>query len=83
MAGRLARVVQGIGHLDMPFRRQLQAVLRERAAKAGDAGAGAVVVALEGGNDSDPAMAELDDMPGRPMGSGLVVRADARVGRSG
>ena len=67
----------------MPFRRQLEAALGQRAAEAGDAGAGAVVVALERGDDADPAVAELDDMRCRAIGSGFVVGADARVGPVG
>ena len=67
----------------MPLRRQFEAVLRQRAAKAGDARAGAVVVALERRDDPDAAMAELDDMRRRAMGGGFIVGADARVGPVG
>ena len=83
IARRLARIVERVGHLDMPFFRQFDAALGKRAAEAGDAGAGAVVVALERGDDPDPDMSEFDDMRGGAVGRGLIVGADAGVGTVG
>src|SRR4051812_50204163 len=67
----------------MPLRRQFEAALGQRAAKAGNASAGTVVVALESRDDPDAAMAEFDDMGGGAMGGRFVVGADARVGPVG
>ena len=80
ISGGLAGIVERIGHLDMPLRRQLDAMFGQRAAKAVDPRAGAIIVPLQRRHDSDPAVAEFDQVQRRAIGRRLIVGADARVG---